>query len=239
VNSEQQMPQPSRPFVPIIFSFEYDYLVIRISKGSPILFLILCFCVIGAGQDTGLRCPKVEVEGPEGVIRPGEPFSFRAIVTNGSAKLSYRWLLSTGRILEGQGTLQIRVVYSNDQGRTPTATIEVDGLAANCTNHASATLAPYDPPNSIPLDEYGPTSWSRESNRVHQWKTQLAGYRDAQVYIYIYGPTKKVAQANRRIRRIKESFGASQNQLTFLTVTSKQETTKVYLVPPGAIAPRP
>lgn len=54
--------------------------------------------------------------------------------------LTYHWKLSAGEILEGQGTAQIRVDATSVNAEEITATVEVNGLAPECSNEATRSI---------------------------------------------------------------------------------------------------
>ena len=207
-------------------------------KVFPLIFAFLGLCAVCIGQGPELKCPDVRVIGPAGIVMPGEPFLSRAMVSGSVEKLTYTWLISNGKILDGQGTAQIRSAYKV-AGRPNTVTVKIGGLPANCVDHASNTVEFGPPLVSILLDRYGRGSWASERKRINRWKSELKRDPYAQLNVYMYVQANRIAQADSRVRKIKEVFGLEQSRLTFRTVPSKQETTKVYLVPAGAENPIP
>jgi hypothetical protein len=82
---------------------------------------------------------------------------FNADVTGAAAgmRLTYKWGLSLGRILDGQGTSTLRVVYDHKRGYSDiatTANLAVDGLPAGCPNTVSCTVRR----SSVPLPQVTP-----------------------------------------------------------------------------------
>ncbi len=85
-------------------------------------------------------CPKVAVETSPVAVIDGYPMVFSAKVTGADkSKLRYRWTLSNGEILEGQGTAEIKVDTLGYQGEKIKASVTITGLSKRCGNRASAT----------------------------------------------------------------------------------------------------
>lgn len=86
-------------------------------------------------------CPAVDAVGG-GNIRAGENVTFTAAVSGGTATdISYKWTISQGEIIAGQGTREITVKTTKEMSGTIEATVEVGapGLCNNCRITASET----------------------------------------------------------------------------------------------------
>lgn len=111
------------------------------------ILLLISILTLGAfsvvaQSPTPEKCPSIEVTGPSTISSPGDTIEFRAGVTNYAhpEKLSYKWTVSLGDIVKGQGTSTIRVKKPEDRaGSNVTATVEISGLPAGCENRASET----------------------------------------------------------------------------------------------------
>src|SRR5207249_2530154 len=95
--------------------------------------------------------------------------TFNAHVS-GTAKPSFRWTVSAGRIATGQGTSSITVM--GFEGQAPTATVEVGGIPNGCPNQASCSIIIEAMPMARKFDEYGseviplpPTQPHRQTHR--------------------------------------------------------------------------
>lgn len=66
---------------------------------------------------------------------------FTAKVSGGSQdSVKYNWIVSEGKIVEGQGTSTILVKTTNEmKGHTIIATVELGGIGVFCPNTASAS----------------------------------------------------------------------------------------------------
>lgn len=86
-------------------------------------------------------CPAVAVVGG-GNVKAGKNATFSAEVSGGSeSELTYKWTVSQGEIIAGQGTREITVKTTKEMSETIEATVEVSapGLCFNCQTTASET----------------------------------------------------------------------------------------------------
>jgi len=87
-----------------------------------------------------ILCPQIAVTCPD-EIEKGNKIGFTAVVVIGTPAIetTYKWTLTDGTILEGQGTSAITVDASKAKGKTITATVEVGGIDPACANKASCS----------------------------------------------------------------------------------------------------
>ena len=85
-------------------------------------------------------CPTIAITCPDDT-EAGTVITFTAntAVGNPAPKLTFRWTVSAGTIVDGQGTESIKVDTKNLAGKTVTATVEVDGFDPGCNNTASCS----------------------------------------------------------------------------------------------------
>lgn len=88
-----------------------------------------------SAADGADKCPSITVTGVAG---EGTNALFSANVTSLVENLTYNWSVSSGTIEAGQGSLQINV--AGLAGESVTATLEVGGMPASCSDTASATV---------------------------------------------------------------------------------------------------
>jgi hypothetical protein len=73
--------------------------------------------------------------------------------------IRYDWAVSSGTILEGQGTATIKVDVSAVGRQAITATVTVHGLPTSCATKASCSFGPSTPPPpTVLFDTYYPKS---------------------------------------------------------------------------------
>lgn len=106
--------------------------------------------------DSQEQCPTVSVSCPSDLDYT-KPAMFKAsisgIATDG---IRYDWTVSSGTILEGQGTATITV---DPGGQVITATVTVSGLPNSCSTQASCSLPIADAaPPAVLFDTYYPKS---------------------------------------------------------------------------------
>jgi hypothetical protein len=112
----------------------------------------------------------VDLTGPQIIGKPG-----------------YKWTVSTGSIVSGQGTRSVTVSTTKaDEGLNITATVMVEGILPACTNTASET-APVAPAFGcgMPFDEYGKARWNEEKARLDNVQIQLNNNPDQRLFIYL------------------------------------------------------
>lgn len=78
--------------------------------------------------DFPCSCPTLIVESPSQKLKDGKIAVFTAQVRGGQQTfVKYKWFVSAGEILKGQGTSKIKVETTGLAGRMITATVEIDG----------------------------------------------------------------------------------------------------------------
>src|SRR5882724_2696863 len=88
--------------------------------------------------DSQEECPAVSVSCPSD-LNYTKPAIFKASISGViPERIRYDWTVSSGTILEGQGTATITV---DPGGQVITATVTVFGLPKSCPNRASCSLA--------------------------------------------------------------------------------------------------
>ena len=90
-----------------------------------------------AGED----CLRITMECPTAATKPDQPFTFLVHIEgrNANQKLTFCWTVANGTIVEGQGTLSIKV-KGNTGASTTTATLEIEGLDSKCQHAVSCSL---------------------------------------------------------------------------------------------------
>lgn len=120
-----------------------------------LLFLLLSFS--GPAQSVySQECPRVVVSCPNWNSDPRLVFSANVSGVDQSSKLTYKWTVSNGKLISGQGTPSIIVDTNNEGGISFTATVEVNGFPAECSNQASCAINVCHLPVSRKFDEYRP-----------------------------------------------------------------------------------
>jgi hypothetical protein len=146
------------------------------------LFLRLSFLVIVATSATAQLtysqtpssespCPTISVSCPS---ENGSTLMFGARVSGSWSNLTFKWTVSNGKIVSGQGTSSVTIDVRGFEGQSVTATVEVGGLPdKTCLNVASCTLAVCGLRVPRKIDEYGNLSLKEERARFDNFAAQL------------------------------------------------------------------
>src|SRR5439155_6798822 len=88
-----------------------------------------------------VQCYPLSVQGPIYQLSRTLPIEFSVAFGLGSPNKSvnYKWKVSSGKIVSGQGTNSIHVDVSDARQKDITATVEVEGLPLDCNEKESAT----------------------------------------------------------------------------------------------------
>lgn len=112
----------------------------------------LIFAFMAFGQPS---CPSLSVTGPSGLPKPNEPWFFRANLSKEAEnyKVEYIWEVTGGKIIEGQGTSNLKVLA--DKMCSVEVTVKVKGLPETCPNIISASASMSDCNlTQVPQDRY-------------------------------------------------------------------------------------
>ena len=205
-----------------------------------IFSLSLLFC---SGLSAQEKCPTITISGPAGITGSGEAITFAAgLKGEVPSNVVYRWSVSGGTIISGQGTLEIQVLGSQQNPSNITATVEFIGLPESCPNTASETSATVICRLPILADEYGKLLFAEEKVRLAA-ATETAKRDGLKIYILKYFP--KVSPKNDVIiSKIKHYLTKDRKlpESSFFIILGPNNgiyNTKIYLVPPDAEPPTP
>ena len=216
----------------------------RLRLSSLVVILALpALCVEARAQTPApSSCPTVAVKCPTDLWAAGTPVYVSAEVAGGGGlDLRYRWQVSAGTIVAGQGTTGITIDTTALAGQNVTATVEVDGLPADCDRTKSCTL-PYSCGyvSSRKFDAYGDLSREREDERLADFATQLRQEPGAQAYIFYFGPR----DVDERLARAREflirKFGIESERITGVNAGHGEKfAAQLWVRPTGAEEPEP
>ncbi|HKP45252.1 MAG TPA: hypothetical protein VJT50_01515, partial [Pyrinomonadaceae bacterium] len=117
------------------------------------------------------NCPTITVACPA-ALNFDRSLTFQANVAGAVYSLiGYHWQVSSGRILEGQGTSIIKVDMHGFGGQAIVATVSISGLTSVCPAQASCALLPGLPPPPARLfDRYYPTHLAHATTKRRRAK---------------------------------------------------------------------
>lgn len=207
-----------------------------------ITILILAGFFSAFGQTNEKPCPAVSVKNTIPVRT--YPVIFTAEISGEDEKsnIEYLWKVEDGKILKGQGTKRLTVLYYEKYDEINTvATLEIKGFPENCQNVVSENFhikiyrsKPIKYWHSVFFGEYGKISSADEETRFSSFITKLKEDRTAEGFIVLQINTK--ADLDRRLRRINKFLSArkfNKNRISFAAIKNKKELTQLWAVPQG------
>lgn len=211
------------------------------------IFIAILFLTAKAQPQTATsECSTITVNCPTELLSLDAPKIFRANIFGGNPNLkpTYAWTVTTGQLVSGQGTTEIKVTLLENKALT--ATVEVGGLGAVCPNKASCTQIIEPPIPSTKFDEFGDISYEDAAARMDNFATQLLNQPTAQGYIIAYaGRHDLLGVGNRYALRLKNYIlfnprGIQADRIVAIDGGRRENTTvEVWIVPQGSVPPSP
>jgi len=187
-------------------------------------------------------CPKIEMRSTQKPVRDGEPGVFSVTLTGGDPKAVpvFIWSISAGTFLRGQGTRNIAIDTTGaGVNKGITATVQVSGLAPECSADAAATLSVAGPAKK--LDEYGVLAEADEKARLDALMAAVTDKEQAFIFVYA-GRTSPRGQAYANLKRIRAYLtkaGAPRERVVTIDGGFREQVSyELWLVPVGAEAPK-
>jgi hypothetical protein len=198
--------------------------------------LAVVLLLIGAAA-TFAQCPTISVIGPAGVTNPGERMIFRVEVGAVGPKAEYKWIVTAGTIVEGQGTPVIKVATDRSSaGGNITATVIVEGLLFGCDKAASETAPVAQIPEWEPVDEWGSLSPNDQRSRFDSFFFELANNPHNIGLVVLYIPHKeRFDSRNKRIKFVLDHARFRKFDLSRIWFSLErwiEPRTRIYGLPP-------
>jgi len=189
-------------------------------------------------------CPTVSITCPDSASE-NAPVTFSANISGGPTNVTptYKWTISAGSIINGQGTTSITVDTAGLAGQTIRATLDVEGYGMPCPASCSVSL-PLEL-KSRKFDEYYDIARNDEKARLDNYAIQLQNEPGVQGYIIIYPSQKaKSNDAQERATRITDylvnSRGIDASRFTITMGRARENwMIELWIVPQGAPPPVP
>ena len=211
---------------------------------STILVLTFCGGTFAQTNETS-PCPTISVMGSSEIPTPDEPITFTAEVSKEAEKfkIKYKWTVTNGEIIEGQGTNVIKVLRNGMFGKSLLAEIEVIGLPKNCVNVASETAAIVCPPNSRLIDEFSESISQIDKARLDNLIIEIQNNPSVVAYIFERFERKTSRKAvERKIQKITDYLvrekKIEKDRFVISIAESDENLTQYFIVPPGAEPPK-
>jgi hypothetical protein len=195
-------------------------------------------------SDAMLRlCPTSLVSSPDSV-NEGTSF-FAAVNVSGGEKSvtpTYRWTISTGTILKGQGTTTIEVGTTGLGTQTITVTVDVRGYNPNCSTSASASAYVVKRPEARKFDEFGLLAKKDSNLRLDKFAIELMNDPGSQGYILGYGSRTSAVGTGRQTAEAAKTYLVDVRNVgnSLITVDGGYKeavTIELWIVPAGATPP--
>lgn len=210
-------------------------------KMRKLPFILLSVLVLCGGLYAQTECPKISLTGPSGITEPGGPITFTAPVEPAGADLKYQWSISSGQIIEGQGTPAIKVMPETKRdGFNLTVTVEIAGLPAGCPNTMSETAGLAIDYKLELLDEFrGPVAADDDAElRFKSLEIRLRNEADSKAVIVLYCKNARQRETDKRtILKYIHPFVRSRILFVNGPDQGSRPFIKVWLVPVGAQGP--
>lgn len=197
-------------------------------------------------------CPVLEIETNNKTVKEGEDIFFRAQINDKTYKISsYKWSISDGFILDGQGTSSLTVHARGIKNGEIDVKVEVTGLPTKCTSSATLKVtieAMQEEAEAELLAEFDPFTIKKEIKKVDNlitkasaileqeplntfYITMLSGRRQKE---YVKGQTEwLVKTVSKKIDPSRVTF------VDFSNFETKNTKIQFWSVPPGATPPLP
>jgi len=136
------------------------------------------------------HCPFLRVSGSPYLAKSNSSLEFKAIVESNDKKIqpAFSWMVSQGKIINGQGTNTIAVELPSGTSGKVIAEVDVGGYSLECP--IETTTAEYETAFGVgyfKFDEYGDICDEDETARLDNFALQLQTNPELEAYIIFYG----------------------------------------------------
>jgi len=208
-----------------------------------ISFFISALSIVALAQtDTVSPCTKIDVVGPAGIFLPNEQVTFTADLSEEAKALDleYKWIVSGGTIVKGQGTLSVKALMENAGGGL-TLTLKVIGLPQKCVDTASETIACILFHTFEVIDEFSLVTSRIDKARLDNFLTKLQENPSATGYIiesFVKGTSRNlINQKNQKIFGYMKLRAFETDRIILSNTYSDKNLTQLFLVPADAFPP--
>ena len=215
---------------------------------KKLLLISIFFILFSISIIAQTPCPTITVNAPNSQTNIGDLMKFTAKIEGiNTENLKYKWIVSSGEIISGQGTLTINVATTKDMaGSTSTATFEVIGLPQDCPNEFSG----WGDIEALPIRrvdegrpfEYGKKSWRNEKLILNNIAKSLKNDNGLRVIFRISILVENYSQPFKtKSARIKNYLVSrhriAKDRIYFIFGGNKENLTEIYFVPAGFTIP--
>ena len=190
-------------------------------------------------------CPAVEISCPTAVAID-KALTFTSHYTGGTPGITpaYKWTVSAGTIIEGQGTDTIKVDTTGLAGQTIRASLSLDGYNLECAADCAVSI-PVPKATSKRFDEFPDITRNDEKARLDNFVIELQNDPTATAYVIVY-PSKysKRGEVQLHARRVVEyvvnARALDQRRIVTLVGPARDAlSVELWVTPQGATPPNP
>ena len=188
-----------------------------------------------SGVSQEYQCPTVRVECVSLPDCCPSPVEFVVRLSGPQPPVvSYKWTVSAGGIVRGQGTTSIKVI--SPRWESLTATVEIFGPDPKCPRVASFTIICEAPLSVRLFDQYSSLSFAKEKLRLDQFARQLKNEPTSRGYILVAGNGSQAKRAKEYLVT-HHSLEADRVVAMSKRLKSANPRTRLFIVPAGALPP--
>jgi hypothetical protein len=183
-------------------------------------------------------CPSVEIVGPERISMPGTLLTFHSKVYGPhlNKTVRYKWSVSAGAIVKGQGTSKITVRAPNGDVAVVRAFLQISGFPLGCKNSVTEVAGIANQPLVDPYGRYGDISLETEKEKLRNAFTVLAKYPTFKLLLVKRSP-KNTSKNGKRIDEIRsfvaDELKISPSRFQLATIAGDEIETVIWFVKPG------
>jgi hypothetical protein len=194
-------------------------------------------------EKEAITCPEIRVAGEPFQFNKNEILKFSASTEGGESvnKTDYEWSISAGKIVEGQGTNQIRVDSTATDAKRITASVQIKGFAPECGNQAFATTEVGMFPYKFAEIEYNNSYLAALLDGMY---IELINNSSLKGYVIIYGQrvgnSKEVLRSINTTKQYLQFRHFDMSRVSIVHGGFREEgAVEIYLIPAGIDLPKP
>lgn len=209
--------------------------------------IIFCFSIFTFAQTSNLPCPNISVQGPSGLVSPGETITFLATVNGKTpdSNLEFEWTVSQGTIIDQQGKPETRVSTTEEmEGTNLKATVKIKGFSENCNNEASETavMEAFPSHRGNQPYQYSNLSLEKEFATIDNFLVTLQNDRSSKGYIlFEIEKTKELTVIKKRLTSVLDHIFKrrkfKRDLILYDVCYGEYNNTSLYVIPEGASLP--
>jgi hypothetical protein len=220
--------------------FGYCFKMMKFVLLPLVVLMLFSAGVAQTPEKRQLSCPVISVLTPAGITEPGEPARYQAIVIgDGLERLKYRWTVSKGKIVSGQGTDIINAVFTGYPRIE--ATVKVTGLPEGCTDRVSAVYAIVIDSGPIELGEIAGPGYLIGKRLLTKIGSAARKNPNAQLYVALQfargTPDNFMQKIRNRIASQLKKTKIDAARMTFVVADNGNKNVIFWLIRPGSEYP--